>query len=97
MAVSMQVAYPRAEGTTFDFEYYLDKHFALLGEHFGPHIQSTLVTRGADDAPYHAIATLVFADAAAREAALAKAAPVVGDIPNFTNSAAQIQMGDVVA
>ena len=96
MSVTVQVAYPRAEGTTFDFDYYLGQHFALVGEHFGPHMEGTLVTRGAEDAPYHAIATLIFADEAARSAALAKSEPVVGDISNFTNSPAQIQMGEVV-
>ncbi len=99
MAVSVQVLYPTEGGSTFDHDYYQSQHMALVGEHMGPHIQSTVVTKGSDTpegpAPYHAIATIVFADAAAREAALAAAGPVLADIPKFTNSAPQMLMGDV--
>lgn len=101
MAVSLQVAYPVADGTTFDHDYYLDTHMKLVGEHMGAHIDSTVVTKGLaggpdTPAPFHAIATIVFADQDAMNAAMAASGPVVADIPNFTNSRAQMLVGEVV-
>lgn len=101
MPVSLQVLYPTDGGTTFNHDYYLDTHMKLVGEHMGAHIQSTLVTRGVAGGPdtpagYHAVATMVFADQAAMDAALAASAPVMADIPQFTNSKPQILIGAVV-
>lgn len=101
MAVSLQVAYPTTDGTTFDYDYYLDTHMALVAEHMGPHIASTVVTKGLAGGPdtpppFYAVATIVFADQAAMDAAMAKAGPVVGDIPNFTDTAPQMLIGEVV-
>jgi uncharacterized protein (TIGR02118 family) len=101
MSVSLQVLYPVQDETQFDYGYYLSTHMALVSEHMGPHIERTLVTRGAESgsdvpAPFHAIATIVFADQEARNAALKASPPVMADIPNFTNSRPQILMGEVV-
>ncbi|PSL22336.1 EthD family reductase [Shimia abyssi] len=102
MAVSLQVIYPVKDGSTFDHDYYLGKHFELVGEHMGPHIASSLVTRGHAGGPdtppgYHAIATMTFADQAAFDAAMGAAGPVLGDIPNFTNVQPDILVGEVIA
>ncbi len=91
MSVTLQVLYPVGEGTTFDFDYYMSKHMDIVGQNFGQHIESTLVTKGLAGGPdvpagYHAIASIVFADQAALDAALANAGPALADIPNFTNS-----------
>jgi hypothetical protein len=45
---------------------------------------------------FHAIATMVFADADAMKAAMAAAGPVMADIANFTNVEPQILIGDVL-
>lgn len=100
MSVSVQVLYPVTEGTHFDIEYYYNQHTAILHEHFGEHLERLLVTRGMADggggpSPFYAIATLVFADDAARGAALAAAGPVLGDLPNFTNVQPLMMMGEV--
>lgn len=102
MPVSLQVIYPVAQGTTFDFDYYTTTHMALVGQHMGPHIQSTVVTKGLAGgpnvpAPYHAIATIVFADQAAMGAAMKASAPVMADVPNFTNIQPQVLIGEVIA
>ena len=101
MPVSLQVLYPAADGSNFDHDYYQSTHMALVNEHMGAHIQNAVVTKGAatpdGPAPFHAIATIVFADAAARDAALAAAGPVLEDIPKFTNSAPQMLVGDVTS
>lgn len=101
MPVSLQVAYPAAEGTRFDYDYYLSTHMQLVGTHMGTHIDSTVVTKGlagGPDAPspFHAIATMVFADQAALDAAMGAAGPVIADIPNFTDTVPQMMIGEVV-
>lgn len=101
MSVSLQVLYPAKADTTFDHGYYLSKHMQLVSEYMGEHIEKTLVTRGDSSGPdtpaaFHAIATIVFKDQDAMDAALKVSRPVMGDIPNFTNSEPQILMGEVV-
>ncbi|MBJ6371306.1 EthD family reductase [Sedimentitalea arenosa] len=101
MPVSLQVMYPIRDDTKFDYDYYLTTHMALVGEHMGPHIQSTLVTKGVAGGPdtppsLYAVATIVFADQEAMGKAMKVSAPVMADIPNFTDTTPQILIGDVV-
>lgn len=98
MSLTLQVLYPVSEGTTFDYDYYMSKHLEIVGQAFGQHIKSTLVTKGLAGGPdvpagYHAIASIEFADQAALDAALAGAGPALEDIPNFTNSEPQMLIG----
>ena len=102
MAVTLQVLYPITDGSNFDDAYYASTHMALVGEHMGPHIQSSVVTKGLAGGPdtppaYHAIATIVFADQGAIDAAMAAAGPVLADIPNFTNATPQMLIGQTYA
>ncbi len=101
MAVSLQVLYPVTKGSTFDFDYYSKTHLPLVGKHMGPHIASTVITKGqsgADGAAadFHVVATILFEDQAAFEAAMAVAGPVVADIPEFYNATSQMLVGDVI-
>ncbi|MBY6067559.1 EthD family reductase [Leisingera aquaemixtae] len=101
MAISLQVIYPAAEGKTFDHAYYADTHMQIVDQHMGPHIQSAVVTKGLAGgphvpAPFFAIATFVFADQAAMDAAMQAAGPALDDIPNFTDVQPQILIGEVI-
>lgn len=102
MPVSLQVLYPVGEGTTFDHDYYATTHMALVAEHMGPHTTSAQASKGLGGggpdapAPFHAIATIVFSDHAAMDAAMAVSAPVMGDVPNFTNVRPTIMIGEVL-
>lgn len=101
MTISLQVAYPTTEGTSFDYDYYFSTHMEIVNEHFGPHLQSATASKGIaggpdTPSPFYAIATLVFADQAALDAALAAGAPVIGDIPKFTDTQPQMMIGEVV-
>lgn len=98
MAITLQVLYPISDGTTFDDSYYAGTHMDLVAQHMGQHISDTVVTKGLAGGPdtppaFHAVATMIFADMAALDAAMATAGPVLADIPNFTNAAPQMLIG----
>ncbi len=101
MALSLQVAYPTTDGTTFDFDYYMNTHMPLVGEHMGATMASAMVAKGLGGpapgapSPFYAIATMTFEDQAAMDAAMAKAGPVIADIPNFTDTQPMIMVGEV--
>ncbi|MBO6758647.1 MAG: EthD family reductase [Roseibium sp.] len=101
MAVSLQVLYPAREGTHFDQDYYAAKHIPLVHQYMGDELVSTLVAKGiagGPDAPagFYAIATMTFADNDALQKALAKAGPILADIPNYTNTEPEMLIGEVI-
>jgi uncharacterized protein (TIGR02118 family) len=101
MSISLQVLYPVTEDTYFDYDYYLATHMPLVSTHMGPHVSQTLVTKGRAGGPdtpagFYAIATLVFADQVAMDAAMANAGTVLEDIANFTDTAPQMLIGEVL-
>ncbi|PWJ21354.1 EthD family reductase [Jannaschia seohaensis] len=101
MTVTVQVLYPTGDGVTFDMDYYTGTHLPMVGEHWGPHMADGLITRGVASgdggAPdFHAIATVVFADQAAMDAAMAAAGPLLEDIPNFYGAKPVILVGSKI-
>lgn len=101
MSVSLQVIYPVGDDTHFDYEYYIGEHMRLVSEHMGPHIQNTLVTKGLAGGPdtpagFYAVASIIFADNDAMNAAMASAGPVLADLPNFTNVRPAMLIGEVI-
>ncbi|MDC0658414.1 EthD family reductase [Leisingera sp. SS27] len=101
MSVSLQVIYPVSDGSHFDHGYYATTHMALVDQHIAPHTQSIVVTKGLAGgpdvpAPFHAVATMVFANEAAMNTAMQAAGPALEDLPNFTNVQPQILIGEVV-
>ena len=102
MRVSLQVMYPITESTSFDHEYYVNTHLALVAEHMGKHIETTQVTKGVAGGPdtppsFYAVATMVFANQAAMDAAMENSGPVLSDIPNFYNARPTVLIGVVTA
>lgn len=100
MTMTLQVVYPTEGETTFDYDYYFETHMDLVEQHMGAHIEEAFATRGVSGppgqpAPFHAIATMKFADQAALNAALGASAPVMADIANFTNATPQVLIGQV--
>lgn len=101
MTISLQVLYSTENETTFDHDYYATKHMALVDEHMGTHIDQAMIVKGLAGGPdvpagFHTIATMIFADQTALDAALAAGAPVLGDIPNFYNGQPQMLIGEVL-
>ncbi|TCL08224.1 uncharacterized protein (TIGR02118 family) [Shimia isoporae] len=102
MSIALQVLYPATDGTKFDHDYYTSTHMDLVEQHMGPHVASTVVTKGLGGggpdapAPFHAIATIIFPSQEAMGAAMDAAGPVMQDIPNFTDVQPQVMVGEVV-
>ncbi|WP_281300496.1 MULTISPECIES: EthD family reductase [unclassified Iodidimonas] len=101
MSLSLQVLYPQAEGTHFDHAYYNSTHMAIVARQIGAQIESTMVIKGLaggpDTAPpFHAIATIRFADQASMDEAMTKMGPAVADIPNFYNGTPLTMIGEIV-
>lgn len=101
MSASVQVLYPATDGTHFDHDYYANTHLKMVTDIWGPHLSTSLVTKGLAGGPdtppgFHAIATLVFKDGDAMQEAMGKAAPLLDDIPNFTNTKPQMLVGEVI-
>lgn len=88
---TLLVTYPRAEGATFDVDYYLGAHLQLVREswvRYGLTSATALIPE--EPAPaYAAVAMLEFSDGAALDAALAspEAGAVFGDVAKFTDIA----------
>ena len=89
--IRVNVMYPKQDGGSFDYDYYLDTHMPLVGERWSGVVRSMEVYRGLSgaggaDAPYVTIASLKFDNVEAFQEALeADAEEIMGDIPNFTN------------
>lgn len=101
MPVTLQVMYPITDDTHFDYDYYVDTHLKIVGEHLGAFIDRTLVTKGVAGGPdtppgFYAIASIVFPTQDAMDAAMAASGPVMGDLPNFTNVQPTLLIGDVI-
>ena len=101
MAMTLQVLYPVGPDTTFDYDYYANKHFPIVQDAMGDFIASIHVVRGLAGGPgtapeFHAIATMNFATQEALESALKASAPALADIPNFTNVQPQMLIGETL-
>lgn len=101
MRYSLQVLYPTDGGTEFDFDYYTSRHMEIVGASIGPHIESSVIIRGTQNPEgvrsHHAVATIVFADQAAFDAAMAAIGPAVEDIPSFYNGTPELIFGEVIS
>ena len=101
MAASVTVLYPNVAEATFDMDYYLTKHMPMVMERFGTHgMSGWRVVRFAGPpgrTPFSVMATLDFGSTDGIKAALeAEGGPVLADVPNFSNQAAVLMIGDAV-
>jgi uncharacterized protein (TIGR02118 family) len=95
--------YLKREGSSFDFEYYLQKHLPLATARFAKcGLVDVQVMRGSamlDGAPpsYWLIGNLVFASLREMQEAVSKhGSEVMADIPNYTNVQPLIQIGELL-
>ncbi len=93
------VAYPRSEGSTFDWGYYLDSHMPLVREQLGDALLRDEIDRYGEDQPHHAAVHMFFESPDVFGGAMAGPAggKLMSDIPNYTNTSPQITVGEVLA
>jgi uncharacterized protein (TIGR02118 family) len=102
--IRVVVSYPNQPGSRFDLDYYLSKHMPLVEQKFTPFgLVSWSVEQGiAGGAPgspakYQIQALLTFPAVEQMQAAFAaEGAGIMGDIPNFTDLQAEIQINQVL-
>jgi uncharacterized protein (TIGR02118 family) len=98
--IRLTIMYPDAEGATFDMDYYINKHIALVKELCGPAIKECTVEQclpGPDAAPYRVIARIGVESMDDFLKYVAPNDPAFGaDVPNFTNIKPVIQVNEVV-
>ncbi len=97
--INMLVLYPRAEGNTFDADYWVNTHMPLAATAWGDHLARWEAHVGVEGQPFFAVANFWFADQAAMQAAMGSpgTAGVMADVANYTNIQPQMQMGGVSA
>ena len=89
--IRVNVMYPKQDGGSFDYDYYLNTHMPLVGKRWSDVLRGMEVYRGLSgaggaDEPYVTVASLKFDSVEAFQQALDADAPeIMGDIPNFTN------------
>jgi uncharacterized protein (TIGR02118 family) len=101
--ILVSVMYPGGAHTTFDLDYYMQKHIPLVKERWTPHgLKSAQVLRGAGKADgsaadYQMMALLTFGSLEDfKSAGKAHGKEIFADIPKFTNSQAVVQINDII-
>lgn len=102
--IKVSILYPHRENVRFDLGYYCEKHMTLAARYFEPALRGWSVDKGLsggepNSAPgFVAAGHFLFDSLEAFQAVFAPvAAELVADIPNYTDSAPQILISEVVA
>jgi uncharacterized protein (TIGR02118 family) len=98
------VMYPAGEGKTFNHDYYVQKHMAMVRDRWGGMgLVKIEVDRGVAGgapgapAPYAAIGHVYFRSLDDfQKAAKAHGQELFADVPNFTNITPEVQISDVI-
>lgn len=102
--ITVCVMYPKTDSSTFDMDYYLQKHMKLVHSRWDSMgLRNARVLhgqKGPDGAepPYAVMAILDFESLDAFGKAAGEHGPeLFGDIPNFTNVQPQVQISEIKA
>ena len=102
--ILVTVMYPAGAQTTFDIDYYLEKHIPLVKERWTAHgLKGEQVLRGTAKADgsepgYQIMALLTFGSVDDfKSAGKAHGREIFADIANFTNAQASVQINDILA
>ena len=101
---TVTVIYPRAEGATFDFDYYERVHLPLVAKNWADAgLTGAKALRGmaggdGGDPPFVAIALISFDTMASFQAAMAspRASEIMADVANFTSIQPVIQLNEAI-
>lgn len=91
----VSIHYPKTEGTTFDHDYYKDRHMPLVASKLGDTCQSWSVDK-VMDGPLEAIGYLVVDDLGAFGAKMTEhGAEIMGDVANYTGITPQLVVSEI--
>jgi uncharacterized protein (TIGR02118 family) len=93
------ILYPREKGATFDKDYYLSSHMAMVAKHWKKHgLKSYAVTELNEDAEYMISCILEFESLEGFGAAVADpiTKEVMGDVEKFSNVKPVLMHGGVI-
>jgi uncharacterized protein (TIGR02118 family) len=94
--ISVLIMYPKTDESTFDMDYYTGSHMPMLAEALGEHCQAWGAVSLASS-KWAAYGWAMVDSKEAFDAAMAEhGAEIMGDIPNYTNVAPELLVGDVV-
>ena len=100
--IKVSVLYPGGAGSTFDMDYYLNRHIPMVLAKLGTACKSAAVEHGlggatAGSAPaFSAMGHLYFESVEAFHSTFGPhAGEIMGDIPNYTNVEPTIQVSEV--
>jgi uncharacterized protein (TIGR02118 family) len=100
--IIVSVLYPSGAGSRFDMDYYLQRHIPMVQQRLGAALKRVAVERGLAGGapgappPFLAAAHLHFDSLEAFQGAFAPhAGPIMGDVPNCTNTTPVIQISEV--
>ena len=93
--IRVSVYYPAAEGSTFDFDYYQDKHYEIVMRVLGC---DKFEIDKAVSGPNMAVGHLYFPSMEALQAGMGNpdAGEATADVVNFTNIEPVIQIGETI-
>lgn len=101
--IKVSVLYPNANGATFNYEYYLNKHMALVKDRFGPNLLSYSVDKGVvgdnggTQPLYVTQCNLYFESMHSLAAVMTDhGGELNADVPNFTNITPVTQVSEVL-
>jgi len=100
--IKVSVFYPGGAGSTFDMDYYLNRHIPMVRAKLGTACKSASVDQGVGGATpgsppaFSAMGHLYFDSVEAFQAAFGPhAGEIMGDIANYTNVQPTIQVSEV--
>ncbi|MDY7099821.1 MAG: EthD family reductase [Actinomycetota bacterium] len=93
--LKVSVLYPSSDGSTFDMDYYQQKHKPLVLEVLG--CERFEIDKGVDG-PYMAVGHLFFESMEKMQAGMAgpRAGEAMADVANFTNVQPAMQVSEIV-
>ncbi|MCW3006656.1 MAG: ethyl tert-butyl ether degradation protein EthD [Solirubrobacterales bacterium] len=102
--IRVSVMYPSGDGSTFDHDYYRERHMPLVAELMGDALKGTAIDRGlAGGAPgepptYVTVGHMTFDAVEDFQAGMAEhGEQILGDIPNYTNITPVLQINEIVS
>ncbi|MEZ5244761.1 MAG: EthD family reductase [Acidimicrobiales bacterium] len=94
--ISMHILYPKTDDSTFDMEYYCSTHMPMLADFLGDACTGWGASKP-KAGPWEAIGWCNVTSQEALDAVLGEhGAAIAGDLPNYTNVAGQLVLGDII-